>query len=101
MSNALLVAINVWRASESVLIRPEAETRAVGRLRWVCSLSSTCGASAISRRARDELWYQVSVPPEATALALDLAYGFAALARCSPNPHARDGPLEPEAVSTM
>ena len=29
MSNALLVGINVWRASESVLIRPEAETRAL------------------------------------------------------------------------
>lgn len=29
MSNALLVGINVWRAWESVLIRPEAETRAL------------------------------------------------------------------------
>jgi len=29
VSNALLVGINVWRASESVLIRPEAETRAL------------------------------------------------------------------------
>lgn len=38
---------------------------------------------------------------KATALVLDLAHGFAARARCSPNPHGRGGPLEPEAISTM